>query len=370
MVTKMKHYKYLYTEERKHGMIWVINPPRSVRNDLGVGYEKYYTLVDGRRRSEELMQAVEDHKRRKARTKKMHIPPNTVDALWAWYTQHKSYKTLTDNSKRTYAQIYKSISGTYLKGSDTRVGLLLTRTVDSEVADKIHAHIEKHHSEHAANSAVKVLRRMFYVGRRGPLPNNRANPFQQMGLRQLISRRVRWTDEDVEKFIMTADKMGFWSVGTLLLMCYDLCQRPGDMRPLTWCKFNDGVFKFVQEKTRRKNPHPIVLDASERLISRLSEIPRGDADDIIIKYEATGRPYDKRMYAKIAARVRAQAGLNKELQIRDARRSGATLLAEFGCTEDEIASVTGHTSRDMLRVYVNPTQKTASRAMQKRFSNG
>ena len=49
------------------------------------------------------------------------------------------------------------------------------------------------------------------------------------------------------------------------------------------------------------------------------------------------------------------------------RRSGATEMGETGCTEDETAAITGHRSREMLNIYVNPTQKIADSGMSKRF---
>lgn len=38
--------------------------------------------------------------------------------------------------------------------------------------------------------------------------------------------------------------------------------------------------------------------------------------------------------------------------MRDLGRTGATEMAEAGCTEDELRSVKGHQSRDVLSMYV------------------
>jgi len=42
-------------------------------------------------------------------------------------------------------------------------------------------------------------------------------------------------------------------------------------------------------------------------------------------------------------------------------------LAEKGATEDQIAAVTGHKSRQMLNIYVKKTKKLASSAQNLRF---
>jgi integrase len=93
-----------------------------------------------------------------------------------------------------------------------------------------------------------------------------------------------------------------------------------------------------------------------------------DPDGPIIVCETTGKAYDRNLYVKYFARIRRAAGLPKELQIRDLRRTGATEMAEAGCTEDELRSVTGHQSRDVLSIYVRPTTKLAAAGINKRFS--
>ena len=90
-------------------------------------------------------------------------------------------------------------------------------------------------------------------------------------------------------------------------------------------------------------------------------------DDPIVICESTGKGYDRRLYSKHAATIRDQAGLPKELKISDLRRTGATEMAESGCTEDELRSVTGHQSRDVLSIYVRPTDKLAEKGIEKRF---
>ena len=68
-------------------------------------------------------------------------------------------------------------------------------------------------------------------------------------------------------------------------------------------------------------------------------------------------------YGKIARRIMRKANLPKELRIGDLRRTGTTRLADFGCTEDQIMSVTGHKSREMVSVYVKRSRDTAKDAI-------
>jgi len=53
----------------------------------------------------------------------------------------------------------------------------------------------------------------------------------------------------------------------------------------------------------------------------------------------------------------------------DLRRTGATEMAESGCTEDQLRAVTGHKSRVILETYVRPTRRMARAGMNKRFGD-
>jgi integrase len=204
------------------------------------------------------------------------------------------------------------------------------------------------------------MRKIWYVGKRhGKVA---FNPFERMGLKGLENRIVLWEPAQVEKLIETADKHGAGSIGTLALLCYDLCQRPSDMRKLRWSDLRDGVIRFNQEKTGIK----VEIPASERLQARLAGLDQ--TTDTIIICEATQRPYDRRLYGKWFQRIRQLAELPEHLQLRDLRRTGATEMAESDCTEDELRSVTGHQSRDVLGIYVRPTVKLAAAGINKRFA--
>jgi hypothetical protein len=50
----------------------------------------------------------------------------------------------------------------------------------------------------------------------------------------------------------------------------------------------------------------------------------------------------------------------------DLRRSGLTELGEAGATDDELRSVSGHKTREMVAAYVLPTDVQAGNALKKR----
>lgn len=337
---------------------WVVNPKKYVRDAINTGYKRFRTRDEAVAHSERICKLYEDHKARTESARR--IEEDTVDGLVAFYRTTYEYGKLSDNSVKFYDLMIRTACEMRVGSSPVPFGEMLSRNVTPTHADRMHRQLARDYSNHRAVHALKVLRKIWYVGKRhGQVQNN---PFERMGIRGLDDRVVLWEPEQVDQFIAKADDMGFPSIGTLALLCYDLCQRPSDMRMLTWGNLDDGVFRFSQQKTATN----VKIPASERLLERLRAYPR--QGDYIVVCEATGRPYDRRLYNKRVARIRQAAGLPTDLQLRDLRRTGATEMAEAGCTEDELRSVTGHQSRDVLSIYVRPTVKMAASGISKRFS--
>lgn len=353
--------KYLEKRDRKDGPIWVCNPSEYAREHVQATYEQFTSRAEAVDHCRMIMRAVEEFER--TREKQLKLDRETVDALFHFYTQHKAFKHKSDNTKRTYRFLYKTVAHLRIGNSNAPFGQVLARSVDAEMADKVYDTVRENYSIHRANGVCKILRRIWFTGRRGFLSPNAVNPFAQMGLTETPPRVVLWEPEQVSDFISKADEQGLHSIGTLAMLCYDLCQRPGDMRKVTWNQYSGGIFTFIQEKTKAE----IQIQVNQRLKDRIAMHKRTSPDDPIILCETTGNGYDNRLYSKYAAKVRQAAGLPENLQLRDLRRTGATELAEAGCTEDELRSITGHMSRNVLNVYVRPTKKLAESAMSKRF---
>jgi len=337
---------------------WVFNPKKYLRDALDIGYQRFRTREEAIAHSDRTIRQYEAHKARTGRA--MRIEEDTVAGLVQFYKSTYEWKKLTDNSQRLYETMIRTAFKLRIGSANVTFDRMLSKNVTPNHADKLHDQLTVDYSVHRAVHVVKVFRKIWYVGKRhGKVA---FNPFERMGLKGLEDRVVLWSPEQVEKLIEAADRSGAGSIGTLALLCYDLCQRPSDMRKLKWSDLRDGVVRFTQEKTGTK----VEIPASERLLARLAGLDTGT--DAIVICEATQRPYDRRLYGKWFARIRSIAGLPDSLQLRDLRRTGATEMAEAGCTEDELRSVTGHQSRDVLSIYVRPTVRLAASGVNKRFS--
>ena len=354
--------KYVQRRTKTDGsVVWAFNPPAYVREtitDCEISYVQFEDRIDAEEHSKQVSEMYFDAKR--AEAKDVYLPIGSVMSLVAQYKRTNAWSSLSDNTKRTYNQLLRGSFDVRLGQSNKNFGEMNAKNVAPMTAEQLYSHLKESVSEHRANHTIKVLRRVWQVCKRKSLV--RQNPFREMGLRSLPERIVLWEPAQVEAFMKHADEQGCWSVGTLALLCYDLCQRPGDMRQILWQNYADGHFDFVQEKTKVR----VTIPASPRLVQRLSE-RTGEPSTVICVSERLGKGYDRFSAYKLAARIRASAGLPKELQLRDLRRTGATEMAEAGCTEDELRSVTGHKGRGVLNTYVRPTRKLAAGGMNKRF---
>lgn len=354
-----------YVEERRAStgrIYYVFNPSKTIRDALNVGYRSFDGHDDALAYAKKVIEMYDAYK---ANREKVHrIEEDTVDGLIAFYKTTNEWRKLTDNSRIAYRLMIETASFFTLKGSSMHFGKMLSKNITPTHTDKLYAQMTTDYSEHRAVHVIKVLRKIWNTGmRHGKVT---FNPFTKMGVKGLQPRLILWEPDQVEAFVRKADEMGFWSIGTIAMLCYDLCQRPGDMRQLRWSDFDGDTFKFIQEKTKTEMEVP----ASKRLVERLRGFSGSVAsnDTIIALHEPSQRPYDRFLYAKVGRRIRAAAGLPSELQIRDLRRTGATEMAEAGCTEDELRAVTGHKSRDVLSTYVRPTKKLAASGINRRFS--
>ncbi len=85
----------------------------------------------------------------------------------------------------------------------------------------------------------------------------------------------------------------------------------------------------------------------------------------IVVSETTKKPYQESDFQHTFAEIREKAGLPKDLQYRDLRRTLATALGAAGCSDDQMRAITGHKTREVVGVYVRPDQTFAKGAFQR-----
>ena len=198
------------------------------------------------------------------------------------------------------------------------------------------------------------------------------NPFSKVSKRAHKPRKEVWTREDINLFLNTAYSEFKWrSVGLIVQMAYEWCQRLGDMANLTWDNYDAQarVLYLEQSKRRAKVELPTTDALHEMLMQQ-----KGDVD--FQQYMAPqcrdkriiARPYDKFLLSQVARRIMNKAGLPKELQIMDMRRTGTMEMVEAGVSLPQIMSITGHANPQSVKPYMKNTLTSARKAATLRFN--
>ena len=363
---KIKHYKKI---ERVDGTTnHFIGVPAYIQRVTGDTSDSFDDLASARAYSLKVQSKYASHLRNNRKSRS--INAGTVYKLVEYYRESENYANLKPRSIASYELMIDTALNIILPNTNKTLGDMEASSITKEVVQRFIHQVRDNFSHHRALHTVKVMRLIWTVTENAG--KVLGNPWRHCQIKKLPNREVIWTQEQVDTFIATADDMGLHSMGTLALMCYTMCQRPGDIRQLCWGDIDGGVFEFNQEKTGTKVYVPIAPVLKIRLeeISAIGHdgpnVPHMISSlpwETILKYEVTGKSYTQWDYGKIARRIMRRAGMPKELRIGDLRRTGTTKLADSGCTEDQIMSVTGHKSRDMVSVYVKRSRNIAQDAI-------
>ena len=171
---------------------------------------------------------------------------------------------------------------------------------------------------------------------RGKIP---VNPCERGG-RVYHGTRVDfvWSTEDEAAFLQHAPA----HLHLPLLLALWTGQRQGDLLRLPWSAYDGTYIRLRQSKTGV----PVEILVGAPLKAALDATPKRGP---IILTSANGRPWTEggfRMSWWLAARKAAIVGVT----FNDLRGTAVTRLALVGCSEAQIASITGHSLRDVSSI--------------------
>jgi integrase len=200
------------------------------------------------------------------------------------------------------------------------------------------------------------------------------NPFASVRRKTPAQRKVVWTEDDVRNFLDTAYGEFQWrSIGLIVHMAYEWCQRLGDMRLLTWDNFDLDERKLYLEQSKRRAEVtlPIEDDLLEMLVQQEQDF--GFQQYVVPRTTPVGgeyHPYSMERLSKAGRAVMRQAGLSEELRLMDLRRTGTTQMVEAGVPMGQIMSVTGHSNPQSVKPYMKNTFASANNALTTRKAHG
>lgn len=367
----------------KRGEVWSVEFKPHVAQALGMPLNKNTGIVKKSRRFDSFGEANEwarEMRRQwneieRSKTKEVYRPLQTLGQLVEFVRNRTEFSAdeggdLAEGSYLRYNSLLNRLSDLYLGPTKSRFFDRHHTSLTSEDVDDLYQYNTQTVSKHHANMANAVLKKVFNVGMK--YKKVKHNPFIGKRMSATPPRRVKWTDAQLEKFIETSDQMNLWSMGTLALMCHDLCQRVGDVRQMRWQNFDGEYFSFYQEKTRKhtegRGLPQLEIICTRRLIDRLRPKYRSinDFSRTIVEDPRLHKPYDKDKVNKLKRVIFKKANLPPELWLNDLRRTGLTQAGQSGLTITQLQSLSGHKDPSMLEVYVLKDRQTTITAQQQR----
>lgn len=157
-----------------------------------------------------------------------------------------------------------------------------------------------------------------------------------------------WTDDECSAFERR------WAPGTMQRRAYAIAlytgQRKADQVAMARGHRKDGYVQVLQAKTGAD-----LWIAEHRELT--AELELGEQGHISLLTTSKGKAFDPVYYGAWFADAIYEAGLPDDCVLHGLRKCAARKLAEAGCSEREIMSVTGHKTAAMVSLYVEDANK-------------
>ena len=164
-----------------------------------------------------------------------------------------------------------------------------------------------------------------------------------------------WTDAEIVQFLERHHEGGMARLALLLALYTG--QRRSDVIRMGWKDIEDGYIKVRQEKTKAHLGIPI----APALAEAIKGMPR-DRDTFLVT--AQGQPFTSAGIGNWFRKRCDEAGLH-HCSMHGLRKAAARRLAEAGCTDRQIMSITGHKTAQEVGRYTRSAEqmKLAEQAM-------
>jgi hypothetical protein len=268
--------------------------------------------------------------------------PKSFEALITNYCNSPEYCDLAGSTRRDYDRYLEMIRAAW--GPFEVSGLSPSHVL--ALRDKHRA------SPAAANALIRTLSSL--ISWSVPRSYRADNPCQYV---RKLSTGEGWAPWPWEMIELVRREAPAWLWRAVALAVYT-GQRQGDLLDMNWTAIRGGMIEVRQEKTGKH----LVIPAHHQLLAVLAEVPRSS---VRILTSTRGTPWTKDGF-----RASWQKALMGPLQpIREAglvfhglRKSSVVTLLEAGCSDAEVAAITGQ-SRQMIEHYarqVNQRKLAAS----------
>lgn len=198
-------------------------------------------------------------------------------------------------------------------------------------------------------------------------------------------RKVVMTRTHAEAIVAAADAAGHSGFGTAVLLLFETSLRPVDVRGLwldagrseggivdggkRWCDGLTWEMIDADVTTLRKETSKTGVDVEfdlrdmPTLRARLRAIPRR-AGPVFVTFD--GKPYKERYFLDLFERFKADAGVPKHVQLRDARAGAITEAKEAGANPADIRDLAGHADIATTNRYMRSRAEGTARVIRMR----
>ena len=288
----------------------------------------------------------------KAIAERTQPPHGVLLSILQPYQASPDFQDLAPSTRRSYVPLIKWIEKAFGDFPLTAMTDRRSRGVFMAWRDRIAVESGRRQADYAWTVLARVLS---WGLDRGLVA---ANPCERGGRLYRASRSDKiWTEADEAAFLAKAPT----HLHLPLVLALWTGQRQGDLLRLPWSAYDGIHIRLRQGKTGAR----IVIPVGAPLKSALDATPRRST---LILTSTGNRPWTSDGFRSSWRKACATAGVTG-VTFHDLRGTAVTRLALAGCTEAEIASITGHSLRDVGAIldahYLHRDPELAGKAIAK-----
>lgn len=265
-------------------------------------------------------------------SRKVSPRPGVLFSILQGYQETENFRRLAERTKKDYARQIALIERRF--GDFPLSGLADRRSRGIFLAwrDEL-ARRSRRQADYAWTVLALILA---WAYDRGLVP---ANPCEKGGRVYRGSRaEIIWTEEDEALFLARAPK----HLHLALLLGLWTGQRQGDLLRLPWTAYDGTHIRLKQSKTGNR----VTIPVGAPLKAALDAAPKRST---VILTNLDGRPWTEDGFRSSWRKACKAAGI-VGVTFSDLRGTAVTRLALCGCTEAEIASITGHSLSEVSNI--------------------
>jgi integrase len=282
-----------------------------------------------------------------------HIKPGTIRALAVSYYNSVAFRSMKPSTQSVYRNIIDRFCRETDKEGHEHGDKRAATLQRAHIVKLMAARAEKPDSANGLRKAVRaMMKHAVEIGLRADDPTREVR-----AIRVKSNGFHSWTDMEISQFEKRHPISSRARLALALLLYTG--QRRSDVVRMGRQHIRDGVLHIRQQKTGTE----LAIPVHAHLAAIVAETP---ADHLTFLTTQFGQPFKAAGFGNWFREQCDAAGL-KHCSAHGLRKAAARRLAEAGCTEHEIAAITGHASlREVARYTKAADQKRlAAAAMEK-----